>query len=95
VDAVKEQYYPIVNYDDQYIRLITLWQERGQTVLEFTNHYHTLRTNIGIKESEWNFVAKYHEAWHMYIQTEMDFLDISSLGVAYKYVVKIEQKFRH
>jgi hypothetical protein len=25
----------------------------------------------------------------------MDFLDISSLGVAYRYVVKIEQKFRH
>jgi hypothetical protein len=25
----------------------------------------------------------------------MDFLNISSLGVAYRYVVKIEQKFRH
>jgi hypothetical protein len=25
----------------------------------------------------------------------MDFLDISSLGAAYRYVVKIEQKFRH
>jgi hypothetical protein len=25
----------------------------------------------------------------------MDFLDISSLGVAYQYVVKIEQKFKH
>jgi hypothetical protein len=25
----------------------------------------------------------------------MDFLDISSLGVAYRYVVKIEKKFRH
>jgi hypothetical protein len=25
----------------------------------------------------------------------MDFLDISSLGVAYRYVVKIEQKFKH
>jgi hypothetical protein len=25
----------------------------------------------------------------------MDFLDISSLGVSYRYVVKIEQKFRH
>jgi hypothetical protein len=30
----------------------------------------------------------------MYIQTKMDFLDISSLGVAYRYVVKIEQKFK-
>jgi hypothetical protein len=25
----------------------------------------------------------------------MDSLDISSLGVAYRYVVKIEQKFKH
>jgi hypothetical protein len=25
----------------------------------------------------------------------MDFLDISSLGAAYQYVVKIKQKFRH
>jgi hypothetical protein len=25
----------------------------------------------------------------------MDFLDISSFGVAYRYVVKIEKKFRH
>jgi hypothetical protein len=25
----------------------------------------------------------------------MDFLDISSLSVAYRYVVKIEQKFKH
>jgi hypothetical protein len=25
----------------------------------------------------------------------MDFLDISSLGVAYRYVVKIEKKFKH
>jgi hypothetical protein len=25
----------------------------------------------------------------------MDFLDISSLGVAYRYAVKIEQKFKH
>jgi hypothetical protein len=32
---------------------------------------------------------------HRYIQTKMDFLDISSLGVSYRYVVKIEKKFRH
>jgi hypothetical protein len=25
----------------------------------------------------------------------MDFLDISSLGTAYRYVVKIEKKFKH
>jgi hypothetical protein len=40
-------------------------------------------------------VLKYHGALHRYIQTEMDFLDISSLGAAYRYAVKIENKFKH
>jgi hypothetical protein len=93
VDAVKEQYYPVDNYEDQYMRWTTLWQEKGQTVSEFTNTFHTLRTKLGIKDSERNLILKYRGALHRYIQTEMDFLNISSLGVAYRYVVKIEQKF--
>jgi hypothetical protein len=52
VDAVKEQYYPVGNYKDQYMRWTTLWQERGQAVLEFTNSFHTLRTKLGIKDFE-------------------------------------------
>jgi hypothetical protein len=40
-------------------------------------------------------VLKYCGALHKYIQTEMDFLDISSLDSTYRYVVKIEQKFKH
>jgi hypothetical protein len=40
-------------------------------------------------------VLKYYGALHRYIQTEMDFLDISSLDAAYRYAVKIEQKFKH
>jgi hypothetical protein len=52
VDAVKEQYYPIGNYEDQYMRWTTLRQERGQEVLEFTNTFHTLCTKLGIKDSE-------------------------------------------
>ena len=31
---------------------------------------------------------------HMYIQLDMDFLDISSLGVAYRNVVKFEQNLK-
>jgi hypothetical protein len=50
---------------------------------------------LGIKDSERQLVLKYHGALHRYIQTEMDFLDISSLGVAYRYDVKIEKKFKH
>jgi hypothetical protein len=95
VDAVKEQYYPIGNYEDQYMRWTTLRQERGQAVPEFTNTFHTLRTKLGIKDSERHLVLKYRGALHRYIQTEMDFLDISSLGAAYRYAVKIEQKFKH
>jgi hypothetical protein len=52
VDALKEQYYPVGSYDDQYMRWTTLCQERGQTVSEFTNTFHTLCTKMGIKDSE-------------------------------------------
>jgi hypothetical protein len=38
---------------------------------------------------------KYCGALQKYIQTEMDFLEISSLSVAYRYTVKIEQTFKH
>jgi hypothetical protein len=59
VDVVKEQYYPVGNYEDQYMRWTTLWQERGQEVSEFTNTFHTLRTKLGIKYSEGHLVLKY------------------------------------
>jgi hypothetical protein len=29
VDVVKEQYYPVGNYDDQYMRWTTLWTREG------------------------------------------------------------------
>jgi hypothetical protein len=95
VDVVNEYYYPVGNYEDQYMRWTTLQQERGQAVSEFTNTFHTLRTKMGIKESERNLVMKYRVTLHRYIQTEIDFLDISSLGAAYRYAIKIEQKFKH
>jgi hypothetical protein len=50
---------------------------------------------MGIKDSERILVLKYCGALHIYIQIEMDFLDISSLSAAYRYAVKIEQKFKH
>ena len=50
-------------------------------MLEFTNTFHTLRTKMGIKYFEQHLVLKYRGALHRYIQTEMDFLDISSLSV--------------
>jgi hypothetical protein len=52
LDAVKEQYYHVDNYEDQYVRWTTLWQEKSQTVSEFTNTFHTLHTKLGIKYSE-------------------------------------------
>jgi hypothetical protein len=39
-------------------------------------------------------VLKYRGGLHRYIQAKMEFLDISSLGMAYRYVVKIEQKLK-
>jgi hypothetical protein len=95
VDVVKEQYYLVGNYEDQYMRWTTLWQERGQAVPDFTNTFHTLRTKLGIKDSKRHLVLKYRGALHRYIQTEMDFLDILSLGAAYRYAIKIKKKFKH
>jgi hypothetical protein len=83
LDAVKEQYYLVGNYEEQYMRWTTLWQERGQEVPEFINTFHTLGTKLGIKCYERHLVLKYRGALHRYIQTEMDFLGISSLGAAY------------
>jgi hypothetical protein len=77
------------------MRWTTLQKEKSHIVLEFTNNFHTLCTNMGIKYSEQHLVLKYRGAMHRYIQTEMYFLNISPLGVSYRYAIKIEQKFRH
>jgi hypothetical protein len=94
MDAVKEQYYPVGNYDDQHMTWTTLHQKRDQTVSKFTNTFHTLRTKLGIKDSKRLLVIKYCGAIHKYIKTEMNFLDISALGSDYRYVFKIEYKFK-
>jgi len=94
MDVVKDQYYPMGNYDDQSMRWTTLYEKWDQIVPKFKNTFHTLHTKLGIKDSEWHPVLEYHEALHRYIQTEMDFLDISSLGATYRYVVKIELKIK-
>jgi hypothetical protein len=70
-DSIKEQYYLVESYDDLYTKWTTLRQERDQAVLDFTNIFHTLCTNLGIKYSERNLVLKYHGALHRYIYTEM------------------------
>ena len=56
--------------------------------------FHTLRTKLGIKDSEKKLVLKYRGCLHRYIQEEMEFLDISSFHTTYWYVAKIEQKFK-
>jgi hypothetical protein len=63
-DVIKEQYYPIESYDDLYNKWTTLRKERDQAVPEFTNIFHTLRTKIGIKDSNKHMVLKYHGALH-------------------------------
>jgi len=49
---------------------------------------------LGIKDTERHLVLKYRDYLHKYIQDEMEFLDISSLGTAYRYTLRIEQKFK-
>ena len=93
-DSIKEQYYPIRRYEDKYIKWTMLWQGRDQDMPKFTNVLHTLFTNLGIKDSKRHLVLKYHDFLHRYIQDMMDFLNISSLGMTYRFVVNIEQMFK-
>jgi hypothetical protein len=65
VDSLKEEFYPIRNYDDQYMRWMTLCQKRDQMVSEYTNIFHTLCSKLGIKDSEWHLVLKYHSGLHI------------------------------
>jgi hypothetical protein len=51
-DSIKEQYYHVGSYKDQYTRWTTLRKERDQTIPYFTNIFHTLHTKLGIKDSE-------------------------------------------
>ncbi len=39
-------------------------------------------------------ILKYRGCLHKYIQEEIQFLNIPSLGAAYRYAVKVEQKFK-
>jgi hypothetical protein len=94
MDVIKEQYNPVGSYDDLYTRWTTMRQERHQIVPEFTNVFHTLCTNLGIKYSKKHLMLKYHDSLHRYIQKKIDFLDISSLGLAYRYVIKIEHNLK-
>jgi hypothetical protein len=90
VDSLMEELYPIKNYDSQYMRWMNLHQERDKTLPEYTNIFHNLCSNMGIKYSKRHLVLKYHNGLHKYIQTKMYSLDISLLGASYQYVVKIK-----
>ena len=82
------------SYEDKYIQWTTLQQQRDQDVHEMMNLFHTLRTKLDIKDSEKHLVLKYCSCLHIYIQEEMEFLDISLLGTTYQYAAKIEQKLK-
>ena len=71
------------SYEDKYIQWTMMRQQRDQYVHGLMNLFHTLRTKLGIKDLEKHLVLKYHNFLHRYIQEEMEFLDISSLGAAY------------
>ncbi len=61
---------------------------------EITNIFHTLRTKLGIKDSKQHLVLKYRGYLDKYIQEEIEFLNISSLSKAYRYAIKVVQKFK-
>ena len=71
-----------------------LWQQRDQDVHEMMNLFHTLCTKLGIKDSKIHLVLNYCSFLKKYIQEEMDFLEITSLGMTYRYATNIEKKFK-
>jgi hypothetical protein len=93
-DSIKEQYYLVGSYEEQYTRWTMLREEMDQTIQYFTNIFHTLCTKLGIKYYERHLFLKYRDCLHRYIQMEKEFLNIASLGATYRYVVKIEKKFK-
>jgi hypothetical protein len=54
--------------------------------LAYQAQYQRLRATF-VSEISWDL--------NRYIKIEMDFLDILSLGTAYRYVVKTKKKFKH
>ena len=82
------------SYEDKYIQWTTPRKQKDQDVHELTNLFHTLCAKLAIKDSEIHLVLKYHICLNRYIQEEMEFFDITSLGMAYRYAAKIEQKFK-
>ena len=84
----------IITLGRQLYRIPEIAPPTAISLIHAKNIFHTLCTKLGIKDSERHLVLKYHVCLHRYIQTEMDFLDIESLGVAYRYVVNIEHKFK-
>jgi hypothetical protein len=59
-DSLKDEFYPDGNYDDQYMRLITLHRKTNQMMLEYTNIFYTLCLMLGIKQSKKHLVLNYH-----------------------------------
>jgi hypothetical protein len=94
MDDIEKKYYLVGSYDNLYTKWTTLQEEGDQAMPDFTNIFHTLRTKMGIKYLEQHLVLKYCVSMYIYIQNEMEFMDIFSLGTTYRYVVKIEQTLK-
>jgi hypothetical protein len=60
VDVLKEDLYPIRNYDEKYMRCMTPCRKRDQTVSKYTNIFNTLGSKIGIKDFKQHLVLNYH-----------------------------------
>jgi hypothetical protein len=92
-DVIKEQYYPVGSYDDLYTKWTTLRKETKQCQSSQISSIPCAPSWVSKIQSDiWcSSIAM------LYIdtsRTEMEFLDISSLGAAYQYVIKIEQKLK-
>lgn len=93
-EFIKEEYFRKGTYEEKYMEWQLLQKKNDQTIQHYTNKFHALLTKLGIHDSEKHRVLKYRSELHRYIQTKMYFLNIETLGIAYKYATKIEEKFK-
>jgi hypothetical protein len=77
INTLEDEHLHVGNYEEQYTRQIVLHSGKDQLVLEYSNTFHTLHTNMCIKDSKKHLVLKYRNGLHNYIQPIMEFLDIS------------------
>jgi hypothetical protein len=61
VDALKEEFYPVGNYDDQVHEMDNFASGERPDGVRVHQYLPYLALKLGIRDSEWHLVLKYHK----------------------------------